>query len=118
MEAIGNTIGIIWGTEGKSLADAVAGNGIILSARKTQDGKTSEIPNGDGDTIVAILHDETTTLELDVMTASTSAIPVRGDTVEICGVSGTVLRVEEGWNTGKEMTFKVSAKKWALITPA
>lgn len=124
MEAKGNTIGVVWGTKDKSLADDVAGSGIIQRAQKVIDGKTTEIPNGDGDTIIAILHDENTTLDLEVITATSGAgastIPDRGATIEICAVECCVLRVETLWQTSKEHTFKVSAKAWALIdlTPA
>lgn len=109
----GNTRGITWGSSTAGVTSGALGTkGIIVSAKRRVDGKISEIGDEDDETVIVVLYDDHSVLDLEVITGSDSALPARGDAVTICGVVGVVLNCEVGFTKGKEKTMRVSAKKW------
>jgi hypothetical protein len=100
-----------WGTKGAGGTDGVHSLGLIKSARRRKDGEEKKVKNPSGNTMAHLFYDDRQEVEMEVLALDAAALPNRGDSIDIAGVTAVVTTCEENWQEEDFRMITVSAVK-------
>ena len=93
-----------------------AGIGVILSASRKDSGDKLEIKDTNGNVFIVICFNDKGECEIKVIFDSTVTLPVRGDTLDICGVVGTLVdEIDHDWDNGRERQVTIRSTFYAHL---
>lgn len=104
----------IWGIETTAGDTYVAG--IIVDMTHDKDGDTDFVLDGQGFVIAEALFNDQDVCDINVICESGTALPDRGDDIQIAGYACIVQSCGEKWNQKGWKAINVKAKKFVNLT--
>jgi len=93
-----------------------AGIGVILSASRKDSGDKLEIKDTNGNVFIVIYFNDKGECEIKAIFDSTVTLPVRGDTLDICGLVGTLVdEIDHDWDNGRERQVTIRSTFYAHL---
>ncbi len=86
------------------------GIGTIVSASRKDGGEELKLKDRLGNTFVVIFFDDNNECQIDAIFDSGVTPPVRGDNIDLCGVTDAlVMTIEHKWDNAKERMLTITA---------
>lgn len=87
--------------------------GQVQSASRKDGGEKLELKTRKGNTFCVIYFNAKGECSIKAIFDSTFALPVRGDAIDLCGVSGVLVEdISHDWASGKERGITINATKY------
>lgn len=91
---------------------------IVKTGRKTTDGEEFTQPGSVGNTVDHVIFDDRNEAEVELTWRDNEVYPERRDEATLCGVTATVLKVEQNWEAKGLRGCRVTVKGFAGVEAA
>lgn len=91
--------------------------GVIVSASRKDGGDKLEIKDDNGNVYIVVYFNDKGECEIKAIFDTGTSIPARGDTLDICGLTATLVdEIDHDWENEKERMLTIRSTFYAHLT--